>query len=71
MAVIRQKTQVFNQPVGVVRADAGAGQVGRAISSAASRIADLAYRDAVINAEKAAVKQDCINRPRHEHACCL
>ncbi len=53
MAVIRQKTQVFNQPVGVVRADAGAGQVGRAISSAASRIADLAYRDAVINAEKA------------------
>ena len=53
MAVIRQKTQVFNQPVGVVRTDAGAGQIGRAISSAASRISDLAYRDAVINAEKA------------------
>lgn len=53
MAVIRQKTQVFNQPVGVVRTDAGAGQIGRAISNAASRISDLAYRDAVINAEKA------------------
>lgn len=53
MAVIRQKTQVFNQPVGVVRADAGAGQIGRAISNAASRLSDLAYRDAVINAEKA------------------
>lgn len=53
MAVIRQKTQVFNQPVGVVRADAGAGQIGRAISSAASRLSDLAYRDAVVSAEKA------------------
>ncbi len=53
MAVIRQKTQVFNQPVGVVRADAGAAQVGQAISNTASRISQLAYREAAINAEKA------------------
>ncbi len=53
MAVIRQKTQIFNQPVGVVRADAGSAQVGQAISNAASRISQLAYREAAINAEKA------------------
>lgn len=53
MAVIRQKTQIFNQPVGVVRADAGSAQVGEAISNAASRISQLAYREAAINAEKA------------------
>ncbi len=53
MAVIRQKTQIFNQPVGVVRTDAGAAQVGQAISDAASRISQLAYREAAINAEKA------------------
>jgi hypothetical protein len=53
MAVIRQKTQVFNQPVGVVRTDAGAAQVGQAISNAASRISQLAYREAAINAERA------------------
>jgi hypothetical protein len=51
MAVIRQRTQVFNKPVGVVRADAGAAQIGNAISSAASRISQLAYREAAINAE--------------------
>ena len=53
MAVIRQKTQVFNQSVGVVRTDAGAAQVGQAISNTASRISQLAYREAAINAEKA------------------
>jgi hypothetical protein len=53
MAVIRQKTQIFNQPVGVVRTDAGGAQVGEAISNAASRISQLAYREAAINAEKA------------------
>jgi len=53
MAVIRQRTQVFNQPVGVVRTDAGSAQVGEAISSAAVRISQLAYREAAQNAEKA------------------
>ena len=56
MAVIRQRTQVFNKPVGVVRADAGATQIGSAISSAASRISQLAYREAAINAEIAGQK---------------
>jgi hypothetical protein len=56
MAVIRQKTQIFNQPVGVVRADAGGAQVGEAISNAAVRISQLAYREAVQNAEAAGKK---------------
>lgn len=56
MAVIRQKTQIFNQPVGVVRADAGGAQVGEAISNAASRISQLAYREAAQNAEAAGKK---------------
>ena len=56
MAVIRQQTQVFNQPIGVVRADAADDAVGRAIAGAASDIANLAYRDAAINAEQAGVE---------------
>ena len=32
MAVIRQKTQMFNQPIGVVRASTGGEQVGQPIS---------------------------------------
>lgn len=52
MAVIRQRTQIFNQPVGVVRADAGAGSVAQSISRAAGTMAELAYRDAVSAAEK-------------------
>ena len=39
MAVIRQRTQL-NQPVGVVRADAGSS-VGQAISQAAGTMANL------------------------------
>ena len=50
MAVIRQKTQVFNQPVGVVRASSGS-EVGQTIAQVASRISDMAYREAAINAE--------------------
>lgn len=53
MGIIRQKTQVFNQPVGVVRANASDEAVGLAISRAASDFADIAYREAVIEAEKA------------------
>ncbi len=52
MAVIRQRTQIFNQPVGVVRADAGAGSVAQSISRAAGTMAELAYRDAARAAEK-------------------
>jgi hypothetical protein len=56
MAVIRQQTQVFNQPIGVVRADAADDAVGRAIAGAASDLANLAYREAAINAEQAGVE---------------
>lgn len=53
MAIVRQKTQVFNQPIGVVRADASDEAVGLAVSRAASDFADIAYREATIEAEKA------------------
>lgn len=56
MAVIRQRTEVFNQPIGVVRADASDDAVGRAIAGAASDLANLAYRDAAIEAEKAGLE---------------
>ena len=55
MAVVRQRTQIFNQPVGVVRADAGAASVGQAISQAAGTMANLAFRDAARAAEKKGV----------------
>lgn len=52
MAVIRQRTQVFNQPVGVVRADAGAQGVGASISRAAGTMASLAFQEASDEAQK-------------------
>lgn len=51
MAVTRERTQFFNQPVGVVRSDTGAARVGIAISNAAERIAGAAYEQAAINAQ--------------------
>ena len=56
MAVIRQRTQVFNQPVGVVRADAGAASVGQAISRAAGTMASLAFQDAADEAQKKGIE---------------
>ena len=56
MAVIRQRTEIFNKPVGVVRADAGAASVAQSISRAAENIAALAYRDAAISAEETGKK---------------
>lgn len=52
MAVIKQRTQVFNQPVGIVQTRAGGSDVGESISNAASRLSQLAYREAAINAEE-------------------
>lgn len=52
MAVIRQQTQFLNKPVGVVRADAGAAQVGNAIAETAGRFADIAFKRAAADAEK-------------------
>ena len=56
MAVIREKTRVFNQPVGVVRTDAGAGDVGRAISNVASRFQEIAFREAAEDARKKGIE---------------
>lgn len=56
MAVIRQRTQVFNQPVGVVRADAGAASVGQAISRAAGRMAELSFQEAAKDARKKGIE---------------
>lgn len=55
MAVIRQRTQVFNQPVGVVRA-ASTAQIGETIANIAGRAADIAYREAAIKAEETGQK---------------
>lgn len=56
MAVIRQRTQVFNQPVGVVRASSSA-DIGNTIAQVASRMSDLAYREAVVKAEDVGQKE--------------
>ena len=56
MAVIRQRTQVFNKPVGVVRGDVGAQQVGQSIASAALDLSQIAYREAAQQAEEVGKK---------------
>ncbi len=56
MAVIRQRTQVFNQPVGIVQTRAGAQEVGGAISRAANTMSQLAYRDAADEAQKKGIE---------------
>ena len=52
MAVIRQRAQVFNQPIGVVRASSGGVQVGEAISRFADTVTDVTYRVAAEDAQK-------------------
>ena len=52
MAIVRQKTTVFNKPVGVVRSNVGAQQIGNAISQAASGIQRAAFQEASVLAEK-------------------
>ena len=56
MAVIRQRTQVFNQPVGVVRTDAGSQDIGRAISNVASTFQNIAFREAAEDAQKKGIE---------------
>jgi len=46
MAIVRQKTTVFNKPIGVVRSDVGAKSVGDAIGNAASGIQRIAFQQA-------------------------
>lgn len=42
--VIRQRAQVFNKPVGVIRTQGGAAQLGQTISRVAGEMADRQYR---------------------------
>ncbi len=56
MAVIRQRTQVFNRPFGVVRGDAGGARVGEAIAEVASTVSDIAYREAARYAQETGKK---------------
>jgi len=56
MAVIRQRTQVFNRPFGVVRGDAGGAKIGQAIAEVASDVSQIAYREAAKNAQEAGKK---------------
>lgn len=52
MAMIRQRTQVFNKSIGVVRANAGGAKVGQAIASAADTMAQISFERAAKEAEK-------------------
>jgi len=56
MAVIRERTRVFNQPVGVVRADAGSADIGRAVSNVASTFQQIAFREAAEDAQKKGIE---------------
>ena len=56
MAIIRQQTQVFNKPIGVVRADAGGARVGEAIANAADTMGQIAFKNAARVAEKRGVE---------------
>lgn len=53
MAVIRQQTQVFNKPIGVVRAEAGGQEVANTISRAAQVYSDRMYTRAAEEAKEA------------------
>ena len=52
MAVIRERTQVFNQPVGVRRVASGEQELWQTISKTAGNIADIAYSEAADQAEQ-------------------
>ena len=55
MAVIRQRTQAFNQPVGVVRASSGGSQIGQAISNFANEITNTTFEIAAEDAQQRGV----------------
>jgi len=54
--VIRQRAQVFNKPVGVIRTQGGAQQLGQTISSVASGLTQQAYRVAADDAQKRGIE---------------
>ena len=65
MAVIRQKNQYFNRPIGVVRASTGNQKVAQAISNFADSVNEEVYKVAAEEAQdrgtKAAIAQDSAN----------
>ena len=61
MAIIRQRTQVFNQPIGVVRAQSGA-QAWETFANVAGNIADTMFREASIIAEETG-RKEALARP--------
>ena len=52
MAVIRERTQVFNQPVGVRRVASGEQELWQTISQNAGKIADITFAEASKQAEQ-------------------
>lgn len=56
MAVIRQQRQVFNKSIGVVRANAGAEQVGQSIAAAADKMANIQFAKAAQDAKKKGIE---------------
>tara|TARA_R110000764_G_scaffold35562_1_gene79783 strand:+ start:10701 stop:13781 length:3081 start_codon:yes stop_codon:yes gene_type:complete len=52
MAVIRQQTRTFNQPIGVVRSSTGGQQIGQAISGFANEIQKRTFQVAAQDAEQ-------------------
>ena len=57
MAVIKQRTQVFNKPIGVVRAGTGAAQVAEAVSQLSSNISNSLFEVAAEQAEDRGTKK--------------
>lgn len=51
-AVIKQRAQVFNKPVGVIRTQGGAQQLGQTISNVAGTLTQQAYKIAAEDAQK-------------------
>lgn len=56
MAVIRQQTQVFNKPVGVVRSSAGSQGLAQSISRAADTVTDITFQKAAKEAQSKGIE---------------
>jgi len=59
MAVVRQKQQVFNRPVGVVRAEpkTATAETWQSISEASQALSAMVYKHASVEAETAGIKK--------------
>lgn len=56
MAVIRQQTQVFNKPVGVVRSSSGSQSLAQSISRAADTVTDITFQKAAKEAQSKGIE---------------